>query len=214
MAVATADALTAGGYKIRTTKDASSGSSSMAFFDTFLVDVKSAGGSKAIQAAAASNGVNVRIVDENTVGLSFGEAITRDDCVALLKAFKVDAAHLKNTPKNVIPDNMARTSEFMTHHNFNSYHSETQMLRYMKHLENKDLSLNYSAIMLGRYIYHEHCVRTLRTSRTTFDNDFLMNFSLLFSFTNQAFHDNKICAYFAILVSVLCCAVVLFVAAP
>ena len=51
-------------------------------------NIKSAGGSKAIQAAAASNGVNVRIVDDNTVGLSFGEAITRDDCVALLKVVK------------------------------------------------------------------------------------------------------------------------------
>ena len=49
----------------------------------------------------------------------------------------MDPSHLKSTPKNLIPDNMARTSEFMTHHNFNSYHSETQMLRYMKHLENK-----------------------------------------------------------------------------
>ena len=49
------------------------------------MSVKSVGGSKAIQAAAAKNGVNVRVVDENTVGVSFGEAITRDDCVALLK---------------------------------------------------------------------------------------------------------------------------------
>ena len=70
---------------MRTSKDASSGSSSLAFFDTFLVDVKQAGGSKAIQAAAAKNGVNVRIVDDNTVGISFGEAITKDDCISLLK---------------------------------------------------------------------------------------------------------------------------------
>ena len=59
---------------------------------------KSAGGSKAIQAAAASNGVNVRIVDDNTVGLSFGEAITRDDCVALLKVY----THTYFTHHNVI----------------------------------------------------------------------------------------------------------------
>ena len=51
----------------------------------YLFNAQSAGGSKAVQAAAASNGVNVRIVDDNTVGLAFGEAITRDDCVALLK---------------------------------------------------------------------------------------------------------------------------------
>jgi glycine dehydrogenase len=51
--------------------------------------------------------------------------------------------------KEVIPDTLARSSDFMTHPNFNSYHSETQMLRYMKSLENKDLSLNFSMISLG-----------------------------------------------------------------
>ena len=147
MAVATADALTAGGYTVKTTPGAAKGSA--AFFDTFCVDVSHAGGSKAIQANAAKNGVNVRIVDDKTVGLSFGEAIIKADVLALLKAFNVAPSALNTTPKMVIPAAVARTTEFLTHHNFNSYHSETQMLRYIKGLEDKDLSLNFSMISLG-----------------------------------------------------------------
>ena len=64
-------------------------------------------------------------------------------------AFGVSANKLGKSVKEIIPDGLARSSDFMTHPNFNSYHSETQMLRYMKSLENRDLSLNFSMISLG-----------------------------------------------------------------
>ena len=146
MAVATADALAGAGYPVKNSVGAAG---PLSFFDTFVVDVSKAGGSKAVQDAAAANGVNVRVIDDKHVGVSMGEAITKDDIVALLKAFKVPASALSSTPKTVISSELARATPFLTHPNFNSYHSETQMLRYMKSLENKDLSLNFSMISLG-----------------------------------------------------------------
>ena len=63
--------------------------------------------------------------------------------------FGVSADKLGMTAADIIPESMARSTAFMTHPNFNSHHSETQMLRYMKSLENRDLSLNFSMISLG-----------------------------------------------------------------
>ena len=147
MAVATADALASNGYTVKNSVGAAAGP--LSFFDTFVVDVTKAGGSAAVQAAASKNGVNVRIIDANHVGLSFGEAITKADVVALLKAFNVPESALKTAAQSAIPADLARATPFLTHPNFNSFHSETQMLRYMKSLENKDLSLNFSMISLG-----------------------------------------------------------------
>ena len=67
----------------------------------------------------------------------------------LFSAFGVPASQLRTTCTSSIPEDMSRSTSFMTHPNFNSYHSETQMLRYIKNLENKDLSLNFSMISLG-----------------------------------------------------------------
>ena len=66
-------------------------------------------------------------------------------------AFGVPASYLGTSATEIIPEGLVRSSDFMTHPNFNSYHSETQMLRYMKSLENRDLSLNFSMISLGTY---------------------------------------------------------------
>merc|ERR1711968_387105 len=141
MAQSTATTLANEGFKI----------DSMSFFDTFVVDVSSKGlTSSAVQAKCASAGVNLRVIDDKKVGISFGEAITRKDVVALLSGFGVDGSKLPtDAPSSGIAGDLHRNSSFLTHPVFNSHHSETQMLRYMKNLENKDLSLNYSAIMLG-----------------------------------------------------------------
>ena len=139
MASATAASLSSAGFKI----------GNPAFFDTFTIDVSSKGlTAKAVATKAAAAGVNVRIVNEHTVGVSFGESITRSDAEALLSAF---APNLKlgSSAPTTIPSSLARQSEFMTHPVFNTHHSETQMLRYLKSLEVKDLSLNTSMISLG-----------------------------------------------------------------
>jgi glycine dehydrogenase len=127
--------------------------SSEPFFDTFTVDVSSKGKTSAqIQAAAAANHINVRVIDGSaefilvvsthinlicegkTVGISFGEAITKEDTMALLKAFEINPSALNSAKfTSVIPEALIRTSEFMTHPVFNSCVSESQMLRYRSH---------------------------------------------------------------------------------
>jgi glycine dehydrogenase len=122
------------------------------FFDTFTVDVSSKGMTAAqVQAGAVSVGANVRLIDETTVGISMGEGVTRDDLFALLsEAFKVEVPDVTadESLKN-IESKFAREGEILTHPIFRQHHSEHQMLRYLKSLENKDLSLNHSMISLG-----------------------------------------------------------------
>ena len=143
MTAITADALKKSGYDV-TEKN---------YFDTIIVDVSKKGKtSKEIQTAAAKEGVNIRVIDDHKVGISFGETITRTDTENLLKAFQIDKILLSNTisPHSAVIDApLIRTSSFMTHPVFNTFHSETKMLRYLKHLESKDLSLNFSMISLG-----------------------------------------------------------------
>jgi len=122
------------------------------FFDTFTVDVSSKGmTSAAVQAGAVSIGANVRIIDESTVGISMGEGITRDDIAALLTgAFKVAAPDVTaDASMTEVDASCAREGEILEHPIFRQHHSETQMLRYLKALENRDLSLNHSMISLG-----------------------------------------------------------------
>ena len=130
------------------------------YFDTLLIDVSTRNTtSDIIQKACIHNGVNIRVIDSTHIGISLGEAITRDDVYALLAGFGIDKKDLlKSTTyatseeasrTTVLTPFFQRTSAYMTHNVFNTYHSEHKMLRYMKQLENKDLSLNYSMISLG-----------------------------------------------------------------
>ena len=121
------------------------------FFDTFTIDVSSKGmTAQQIQDGAASVGANVRIIDDNTVGIAMGEGITRDDLSSLLSgAFGVDADLSAGESLTQVDPSVAREGEILTHPIFNQHHSETQMLRYLKTLENRDLALNHSMISLG-----------------------------------------------------------------
>ena len=106
--------------------------------------------SQQVQDGAASVGANVRIIDEATVGISMGEGITRDDLQTLLKgAFGIDANMSADESLTHVDPSVAREGDILTHPIFNQHHSETQMLRYLKALENKDLALNHSMISLG-----------------------------------------------------------------
>jgi glycine dehydrogenase len=124
------------------------------FFDTFTVAGVDA---QQVQTNAAAAGCNVRVIDDSTVGLSFGEAHVTADLVSLLSAFGVNKteADLELLCASVPAagsdafGSFARTSSFMEHPVFNSAHSETQMLRYLRKLEGKDLALNHSMIALG-----------------------------------------------------------------
>jgi glycine dehydrogenase len=138
--------LTAAGFKLARNEAGE-------FFDTITVDVSSKGLTAAeVQAGAVEAGANVRIIDENTVGVSMGEGITRDDLFALLcLAFRLEAPDITATDESLttVPSKYARDGEILTHPIFRQHHSETQMLRYLKSLENKDLALNHSMISLG-----------------------------------------------------------------
>jgi glycine dehydrogenase len=134
----TADVLKQNGYPVQNT----------VFFDTLKVSVTNGGSD--ILARAAQYGVNVRLIDEATIGLSFGESVTQSDVENLLRAFKINPSTLNSgAATSPIPGTLRRTSPFMTHPVFNSHHSETEMLRYLHSLEVKDIALNYSMIALG-----------------------------------------------------------------
>lgn len=122
------------------------------FFDTFTVDVSSKGMSAdQVQAGAVSVGANVRVIDSNTVGISMGEGITRDDLSALLSgAFGIASPDVSaDVSLTEVDPSVAREADILTHPIFRQHHSETQMLRYLKTLENRDLALNHSMISLG-----------------------------------------------------------------
>ena len=118
------------------------------FFDTLLVEVPSA--DKAVADCEAKS-INIRKVDDIHIGISLDETHTIADVNALVSALTGKESHLKahDTTNLHAPANFARTSDFMTHEVFNSYHSEHEMLRYIKLLESKDLSLCHSMIALG-----------------------------------------------------------------
>ncbi|MCW3467450.1 aminomethyl-transferring glycine dehydrogenase [Chitinophaga nivalis] len=114
------------------------------FFDTIVVT------GTTIKDAAEAAGINFRYFNGNT-SISLDETTTIADLNDILQLFgagQVDAAAVSNTAIN-IPASLQRTSAYLTHPVFNSYHSESLMMRYLKRLENKDLSLNTSMISLG-----------------------------------------------------------------
>ncbi|MEP7053647.1 MAG: aminomethyl-transferring glycine dehydrogenase, partial [Actinomycetota bacterium] len=121
-----------------------------AFFDT--IQVRTAGG--AIQAVerARERGINLRLVDDDLVGICADEATTRAHIEAVWAAFGVtaDIATLdQTTTSQVIPPELTRESAFLTHQTFHSHRSETGMLRYLRLLADKDVALDRSMIPLG-----------------------------------------------------------------
>jgi len=123
------------------------------FFDTIAVDVKKEDQSKILNAAAAK-GINLRALSPTCIGVAFDETVTKadvEDVVAAFAAGSVGAQHaapLQHAP-SAIPKGLARASAFCTHPVFNTHHSETEMLRYLKRLEDRDLSLTSAMIPLG-----------------------------------------------------------------
>merc|ERR1740130_1620276 len=132
---------------------------SSSFFDTFQVDVSgAAGGVAGVVERAVSRGINVRVVDGSVVGISMDETHSRADVANLIFAFSGDeGADLDALVKsaaaarsgNATQAALERTSPILTHPIFNVHHSETQMMRYLRQLEGKDISLNHSMIPLG-----------------------------------------------------------------
>jgi glycine dehydrogenase len=122
------------------------------FFDTV---VARAGDPGAVLAKARGFGLNLRDVGDGTVGVSTDETTTEDDLARIWTAFaggKPPAfapADLDAATADAIPAALRRSSPFLAHPVFNSYHSETAMMRYLKRLEDRDLALNRAMIPLG-----------------------------------------------------------------
>ncbi|MDJ0694810.1 aminomethyl-transferring glycine dehydrogenase [Mastigocoleus sp. MO_188.B34] len=130
------------------------------FFDTLKVDLGKISLESILEASQARE-VNLRVFNNNTVGISLDETTTNRDLIDLWEIFALKSdcesfsseelltdSSIQNL-KSVIPHNLTRNTPFLTHPVFNSYHSETELLRYLHKLETKDLSLTTSMIPLG-----------------------------------------------------------------
>jgi glycine dehydrogenase len=117
------------------------------FFDTIVIDGQTPGKAAQWIEAALTNGYNIRRIDENRVGISVDETTEWADLHALCGSF--GAEFREDAAASEMPAALHRTTDFLKQKVFNSYHSETEMLRYIKRLESKDLALNESMIALG-----------------------------------------------------------------
>ena len=113
------------------------------WFDTISIQTEDA---KSIYQRALDHKINLRFDQKNTLGISLDETTTLEDVHTLLSLF--NARHAAENPSG-IPTGLERTSDFLTHPVFNRFHSETEMLRYLKQLENRDFSLTHGMIPLG-----------------------------------------------------------------
>jgi glycine dehydrogenase len=116
-----------------------------AFFDTVTARVPDAA---AVVAGAAENGVNLRLVDATTVGVSTDEVTEPPHLAAVLAAFGVGTALDDNAP-DALPAALHRTTPFLTHPVFNTHRSETALLRYLRRLSDRDYALDRGMIPLG-----------------------------------------------------------------
>jgi len=123
-----------------------------AYFDTITVAVDNA---DAVHARAVDAGMNLRRVDATHVGISVDETTTRADLADLWAAVSgrdvsgLSVEDLDGAIGDILPDGMRRTSPILEHPVFNTHHSETAMMRYMRELEDRDLALNRAMIPLG-----------------------------------------------------------------
>ncbi|MBP8812199.1 MAG: aminomethyl-transferring glycine dehydrogenase [Laribacter sp.] len=121
-----------------------------AFFDTVLVNTGAR--TDALLAAAEAAGYNLRRVNDTTLAVAFHEVATGADVAALVELLTgkpVDIAALDAAAREQFPAALKRESAILTHPVFNSHHSETEMMRYLKKLQNRDLALDHAMIPLG-----------------------------------------------------------------
>ena len=115
------------------------------YFDTLKIQVSNA---QLIVDSLEKIGINVRCIDDKHIGISFDETTTAEDVNTIADVLGFAKISFSDSLQN-IPEFATRTSEFLTHPVFNSHHSESKMMRYIKSLEDKDLALNRSMISLG-----------------------------------------------------------------
>ncbi len=124
------------------------------WFDTLHVRCASPAERDQLLAAAVAKGMNLRAASADTLGISLDETTTRADLADLLSVFASgkavpDVAQLAANATIGLPEGLRRTSAYLTHPVFNTHHSETEMLRYIRTLSDKDLALDRTMIPLG-----------------------------------------------------------------
>ncbi|MCH8557451.1 MAG: aminomethyl-transferring glycine dehydrogenase, partial [Balneolia bacterium] len=127
------------------------------YFDTLKIEVESAEFRDAVRKEAESREVNFRYFDTNHIGMSFDQKKEPEDVAEIVDIFATvmgknagfDLAKASEGITISFPETITRNTEYLTHEVFNMYHSEHEMLRYLKRLENRDLSLTHSMISLG-----------------------------------------------------------------
>jgi glycine dehydrogenase len=134
-------------------KSPKSKAQSPTFFDTLTIDLGEKRAADILKTAEA-HGMNFRAIDDHTLGISLDETTSESDVFEIWQVFKGNKA-VGFTVADVSPHasspapHALRKTPFLAHKVFNSYHSETEMLRYLKRLESRDLSLTASMIPLG-----------------------------------------------------------------
>ncbi|RDW56455.1 glycine dehydrogenase [Coleophoma cylindrospora] len=132
-------------------------------FDTVVVDIEGASAQEVLEWGVANKGINLRAIGEDRVGVTLDETVEDQDFEDILDIFthfssngavdckNVSPEEVQSQPDtfSLIPQPFQRTSKYLTHQVFNTHHSETQLLRYIHHLQSKDLSLVHSMIPLG-----------------------------------------------------------------
>ncbi len=137
-AVTLADALTAAGVEVVHEH----------FFDTVVVRVR--GGADSVVARAAAEGINIRRVDADNVGIACDEVTSLDILDSLVEAVTAQQRHgVYSAPRVAIPMSLRRSSDYLTHPIFHEHRSETSLMRYMRRLADRDLSLDRTMIPLG-----------------------------------------------------------------
>jgi len=122
------------------------------FFDT--ITVATGARTNEILARGVAAGINFRRADDATLGISLDETTTRDEIARVWRVFAsaevtFTVAELDATVEDALPATLARATPFLAHPVFNRYHSETEMLRYLRRLADRDIALDRSMIPLG-----------------------------------------------------------------
>ncbi|MDC9726986.1 MAG: aminomethyl-transferring glycine dehydrogenase [Candidatus Thioglobus sp.] len=113
------------------------------FFDTVTINTNEA---QSLFDKAQQANVNIRLLNDKQLSMSVDETTTQAELLALLAIFSIDTL---TQSELALSADMMRSSDYLTHPVFSQYHSETEMMRYLKRLENKDIALNHSMIALG-----------------------------------------------------------------
>ena len=117
------------------------------FFDTLVIKTNEE--TQQIHKRALDHQINLRFIDSENIGVSLDETTTAEDLQILLNIFTDSNAILKTAEYSSIPENLIRKTDFLHHPIFNEFHTETEMLRYIRRLSDKDIALDRAMIPLG-----------------------------------------------------------------